>query len=355
MICPRCHLEMLEAVEPTAHGKVELDQCPRCRGIWFDAQELAALLHLRDLDSFASTSTLTAAAGPSPVRCPRGHAAALRLCQRTPPGLPDAPPLRLHQCPGCDGLWLDGDDLQQVLAAVSRRAPHAPDDDAGAPTPGQALWLFMLLTGLPVERFEPSERRPLATLLLCALCALCFAWQVHLPPQAFVDQHGLRPALLLVGQAPLHLLSHLFWHGNLLHLLGNLYFLWVFGDNVEDRLGHARFLLLYLGAGVAAAGLHCLLTPDRAVPVIGASGAISGVMAAYALLFPHARLISLVLFFRVRWSSATYLLLWFAVQLVSAARHAGHIAWWAHVGGFLSGGLLCYALRPRPRPTLMWR
>jgi membrane associated rhomboid family serine protease len=142
------------------------------------------------------------------------------------------------------------------------------------------------------------------------------------------------------------LFTYMFLHGGVAHLLGNLYFLYTFGDNVEERLGRARFLGLYLVSGVVAALLHGLVKLGDATPVVGASGAISGVMAAYAVLFPRTRLISLILVFRVRWNTRVYLGMWLLLQVIGAAFGMQGVAWWAHIGGFLIGWLLAYRLRP---------
>lgn len=158
---------------------------------------------------------------------------------------------------------------------------------------------------------------------------------------------GLVPARLFRGDY-LPLLTAMFLHGSWAHLLGNMYFLWVFGDNVEDCLGRLRFLALYLGAGLAASLAHALFTSDPTLPELGASGAISGVMAAYAVLFPRARLVSLIVFFRVRWHAATYLLGWLALQILGAYLHKSGIAWWAHIGGFVVGALMALRFRPPP-------
>lgn len=318
---------------------MEVDYCPRCRGIWFDARELAELLAIGNLDAFTRESPLLRDDSSSVLSCPRHHHSPMH--ERTlasPRGA--VRPIRIDQCTGCEGLWLDGDELNQVsralLAAEVQPFLASPD----RPT-GLAVWLFMLLTGLPVEGWNPRRRRPIATGVLIALCVAGFAWQLIMGLEASILGHGLVPVRI----APGPLLSHMFLHGDLLHLLGNLYFLWVFGDNVEDRLGRPAFLLLFLLSGLAAALLHCGLTDDPHVPVVGASGAISGVMAAYAVLFPRARLVSLIIVFQVRWNAVTYLLLWLALQLVGASLHVPGIAWWAHVGGFLAGGAIAWRLR----------
>lgn len=137
------------------------------------------------------------------------------------------------------------------------------------------------------------------------------------------------------------LLSSQFIHADWMHLLGNLLFLWIFGDNIEDLLGHFRFLLFYLLCGLAAAAAETIVTPGSTIPVIGASGAISGVMGAYLLKYPKARLLVLA-FFRIPIFLPTYIALgiWFAMQVVMGLLGEVGVAWWAHVGGFIAGMVL---------------
>jgi len=156
----------------------------------------------------------------------------------------------------------------------------------------------------------------------------------------------------------------MFLHGGLMHLGGNMLFLWIFGDNVEDALGHGRYLLFYLGSGVGATLLQAFLSAGSEVPNVGASGAIAGVLGAYFVLFPRARVVTVVplfIFFPlVEIPAGLYLLGWFLLQfwmgsasIASGAHSAsqGGVAWWAHIGGFVAGLVLLYWLRPARRPA----
>jgi membrane associated rhomboid family serine protease len=151
----------------------------------------------------------------------------------------------------------------------------------------------------------------------------------------------------------LAVLTSLFLHGNVLHVSANLLFLWVFGNNVEDRLGHVRFLFLYLCAGVVATLAHVIVDPSATVPIIGASGAIAGVMGAYLVWWPHARIYTLLFFFLafiVRVPAAVLLVVWFGLQFFT--NQTSSVAWVAHVGGFVFGvvaGLVVNLVAGRPR------
>jgi membrane associated rhomboid family serine protease len=148
------------------------------------------------------------------------------------------------------------------------------------------------------------------------------------------------------------LISHMFMHGGWLHLIGNMWFLWVFGDNVEDAMGRLRFVAFYLLCGLAAAGAQILSDPASPVPMVGASGAVGGVMGAYAVLYPRAGVHVLVLlgFFPLRFVVPAFLMLvyWFVLQLVSTAFDTGGgVAFWAHVGGFIAGVVLVFFFRDK--------
>jgi membrane associated rhomboid family serine protease len=154
----------------------------------------------------------------------------------------------------------------------------------------------------------------------------------------------------------LSILESMFLHGSILHIAGNMLFLWVFGNNIEDRLGRVKFVLFYLLAGVAATYAQSYVFPDSATPLVGASGAIAGVLGAYLLLFPQARVVTLVIFFFITWIELPAIVvigLWFLLQLFSGvgsiAADTG-VAYMAHVGGFVAGMLLLLILRPRHEP-----
>jgi membrane associated rhomboid family serine protease len=148
----------------------------------------------------------------------------------------------------------------------------------------------------------------------------------------------------------------MFLHGSFFHIAGNMLYLWIFGNNVEDTLGHGRFVLFYLASGVAAAAAQTLVGPQSTVPMVGASGAISGVLGAYFLLFPHASVLTLVIFgffWRVvRIPALIVLGLWMVVQILNGLGSfgaGGGVAWFAHIGGFIGGMALLLVFRPRPQ------
>jgi membrane associated rhomboid family serine protease len=221
-----------------------------------------------------------------------------------------------------------------------------------------------VIFALPLYDDNPTKRPPVATWFLIGLCIGAFCWELGQNQRHVFLSFGMIPAVLF-GSAELapalrvvppwaSLLTSMFLHGGWFHLIGNMVFLWIFGNNVEDALGRGRYLLLYLGSGVAAGVCQALSDPADAAPMVGASGAIAGVLGAYLLLYPWSQVhvfLWIVIFFRIFTVPAWILLgLWFAMQLLSGlARPAGSpgVAFWAHVGGFVSGLVLVVLLRPR--------
>ncbi len=204
----------------------------------------------------------------------------------------------------------------------------------------------------PIRDHNPSETTPFVTLALILLNAVAFLAELpylsddHALAAVF-DNWAMIPAKVMAGSDVHGVVTSMFLHAGFLHLAGNMLFLWIFGDNLEDQMGHFGFLLFYLAAGVAAAAAHIASDPSSMVPTVGASGAIAGVMGGYLLLFPRARvdvLLILIVFFRVFSIPAWIMLcLWFGIQVfggLGSASEGGGVAYWAHAGGFVAGILL---------------
>jgi len=213
---------------------------------------------------------------------------------------------------------------------------------------------------IPLRDDNPIRTRPVVTITLIVACVLAYLWQMTLPGsdgQLAVYSLGLIPAVLFgmaelpaeirTVPAPVTVVTSMFLHGGILHLGGNMLYLWIFGDNIEDRMGHARFVVFYLLCGVAAALAQALPDMSSVTPMIGASGAVSGVLGAYLLLYPRANVLvalPLVIVFYTFYVPAMFVLgIWFLGQLLSSvgqdAAQAG-IAFRAHIGGFLAGLVL---------------
>lgn len=209
---------------------------------------------------------------------------------------------------------------------------------------------------IPLRDSVKSATYPYVTVSLVVLNVIIFIFQLTLGNRELTllfNIFGVVPALfteggLLAGLFPImSLITAIFLHGSLLHLGGNMLYLWVFGDNVEDRLGHLGFIVFYLTAGIAGSLAHILANPTSAIPTIGASGSIAGVLGAYMVFYPRAKVqafIPLIIIFTVTRIRAVYFLfLWFAIQLLNGITVIGTgaaVAWWAHIGGFLTGAII---------------
>lgn len=267
--------------------------------------------------------------------------------------------------------------------------------------PGRSRLRFTLKTAkvimIPLRDDIPADRTPYVSYLMIMLCSLMFALQLWAGPgnAGLVEKMGMVPARLTTppdepvlvpsdilvetplgmqivrGLRPIEsaavpewltLITCIFLHGGWMHFLGNMWFLWIFGDNVEDRLGHIAFAALYLGTGLIASLSHLIVNFDSVAPTIGASGAIAGVMGAYLYLFPHSRVVTLVplifLWPVLELPAPVFLGIWFVIQFWSGTfavvgEEVAGVAWWAHIGGFVAGLACAAALgREPPRKTV---
>ena len=223
----------------------------------------------------------------------------------------------------------------------------------------------------PIQDSVPSRSVPVVTRALILINVVVFFFELSLSRESIIQLFylfGVVPARFTDPEwaasigFPIgsywSLLTHQFLHGGWLHLIGNMWFLWVFGNNVEDSMGPLRFIIFYLVCGVLAALTQVLVTPDATIPSVGASGAIAGILGAYLLFFPTARLIVLIpiLFFPFFFElpAVIFLVFWFFIQLFSGTamlaspQQVGGIAFWAHIGGFIAGMLLCRFFVRRP-------
>ena len=228
---------------------------------------------------------------------------------------------------------------------------------------------------IPLRDDNPSSTPQIVTIVFIVMCVLVFLWQLSFGAQGgqrIVYALGVVPASLLgQGQLPPELslvspwmtvFTSMFMHGGWMHLIGNMLYLWIFGDNVEDSMGHGRFVVFYLLCGIAAVLAQALPDPSSTIPMIGASGAISGVLGAYLLLYPHARVLVVIplgfYLHPMRIPAGLVLVLWFGLQLLSSAMAQpgqGGVAFRAHIGGFIAGMILIPLFKQRRvRLRLPW-
>jgi membrane associated rhomboid family serine protease len=355
MQCPRCRGRLNRAT--TDHGV--FFYCPKCRG---RAIGLGLLRHAGSQDAvrtlWIEANKKTGAPGAACPVCDR------RMVEVPLTLAPARPPLQLDVCAGCQFVWFDpreyeqfphapaGQDVDRPSSPSAREAIAIAEvrmvaeranrqDDDGSP---DETWKWLpAMLGMPVETDAPAVRCwPWLTWgLAAALVAIFALTAAHL--RNVVDEYGLIPAQLW-RYGGLTLLTSFFLHGGIFHLVGNVYFLLIFGDNVEDDLGRWRYALLIAAAALVGAMCHVLGNPREMTPCIGASGGISGVITYYALRFPQARLGFLIrywLYFRwIRLPAFVALLLWFLLQLLLAYERqlgVGQVAALAHLGGAAVG------------------
>ena len=217
---------------------------------------------------------------------------------------------------------------------------------------------------IPLRDVIPSRTKPVITISLIVINVLIFLFQVSLSErgqEAFVYAFGLVPAYFSFATV----FTSMFVHGGFAHLIGNMLFLWIFGDNVEDRLGHGRYLMFYFLCGFLAALSQLFLDPDSTVPMVGGSGAIAGVMGAYLVLYPHSRVLMLFPFpvFLFELPAIVFLGGWFFLQFLNGIGQlpvfqqdqiSGGVAFWAHVMGFITGLVLVVFMRRPERTRVEW-
>jgi membrane associated rhomboid family serine protease len=214
---------------------------------------------------------------------------------------------------------------------------------------------------IPIRDRNPTTIFPYVTYGFIAVNALVFLLQLFLQGMgelnAFIYSWAMIPNNILQGTGLVTLITSMFLHGGITHIGGNMLYLYIFGNNIEEALGHVKFLVFYLICGVCASSLHVLMTLNPAIPTLGASGAIAGVLGAYLVLYPKARVDTLVIFYFITWvtlPASVILGFWFVLQLFSgtlsiAASTATGVAYFAHIGGFATGALLALPLRGKVR------
>jgi membrane associated rhomboid family serine protease len=222
---------------------------------------------------------------------------------------------------------------------------------------------------IPLHDDNPTEQTPFVTIVLIAICVVIFLYQSSLPREpgeTFVFQYGAIPSVVfghaslpdeaaVAIPAALTLLTSMFLHGGWMHLIGNMLYLWIFGNNIEDVMGHAKFIVFYILCGILAALSHAMTDPSSQVPMVGASGAISAVLGAYVLLFPRANVLVLLPGIGMtRVAAGIVLGMWFVTQLVSGGMSigttGGGVAFFAHIGGFVAGMALIGLFKRRDVP-----
>lgn len=362
--CPFCSNELAEVAGKSA----TVDVCQNCKGIWFDHGELVNIVQgLLQRDGVSPRSFRPFE--KSGVQVLRVDGQGERICPRCqqhmkPLNYAYDSNIILEKCSKCEGIWADAGEAHEVARYLK--------EDPRARVIGEALlqmqqgdqtlkdlaelgdmltarnvppWLLVMpKIILPLSDDTQRHRTPLVTIAIIVFNILVFMGQVMLVKdyEAYVQRFGFTPTHFW----SFGLLSSMFIHAGLLHLAGNMFFLWLFGDNVEDRFHRPGYFIFYLCCGLSAIVLHAVMNPSASLPAVGASGAISGIMGAYLVFYPAARIKAFFIYKILHIPAVLYLGTWFLFQLlwgfVTQASGVTHVAWFAHIGGFIFGGLVAY-------------
>ncbi|MFO7958596.1 MAG: rhomboid family intramembrane serine protease [Candidatus Brocadiia bacterium] len=348
--CPKCDQPM----NSVSIKGAEIDLCPGCSGMWFDPGELSRAVGFKFKES--ADGRALAGADRTEHRCP---ACAVPLYERD---LGDHAGVRIDQCPQCSGIFLDRGELTRVQQHFRRAGAPAMESrpstpEAEGPTyvdaNGGLLAALHYLSGLPLEVDVPQTLFPptVMALIIVNIAVLILAYTHGFAD--WVREFGMVPAEVLRGRRLHTLLTHMFMHGGVVHLVGNMYFLYISGDNIEERFGWHRFLGFFVLCGVVGALAHAVGAGDPQVPAVGASGAISGLLGAYVVFWPRTRFL-IRTFWRIGFwirpieyeiPAWAYLGFWILVQVTYVGMDVPGVAWWAHIGGFLTGATVAVICR----------
>ncbi len=364
MKCPACS----SILKPAATGSGGIRVCAECRGIWFACDQFVPFVRklAEDEDLAAKTAMLFE---PRRVVGERYISEQIRTCPDCTGAMKKFnyaydSNIILDRCKDCGGIWADCGEVTK--AAQHIKGDHRVNeigkellgrkttalDDMGELTDvlQSSPFIYMPFAPriiIPLGDDQEREKTPWMTISLIVACVAVFAVTFFLggDRQEIFNQYGWAPARLL----SIGLLTSMFLHGGLMHLLGNMYFLWLFGDNVEDRFSWIGYLLFYLGAELAANALHAAFNFGSTVPSVGASGAISGVMGAYMVFYPSAKIKMFFICRVVDISAVLFMGAWFGFQVFNGLLYTNlgfsNIAWFAHVGGFLFGAGVAYIVK----------
>lgn len=346
LYCPRCKTRPLEV---THYEGSEIDICPRCTGLWcevanWDTEKLGSHAELRLLSGRTPHVEIPDSSALDPtvhdfnvgdtvdLACPN--------CIQGMTALKIGQPAfcEIDQCESCGGIWLDHPEIDQLEALKQWSAERARM--TSELTWGN--WWFQLLSQMPIEFNIKPRRFPIVTISLIVINVLIFVAQLLLDESLWIEL-AAQGNEIVVGKDFWAILTSMFLHGGWMHLISNMYFLYILGDNVEDVLGRRRYLLFYLTCGMVATLGFAVFNSGSDVPLLGASGAIAGVMAAYLILFRNSHLTFMFFVWQRKMPVWIWLGGWFVINVImsvtafSEMGSAGGVAWIAHVAGFIAG------------------
>ena len=329
--CPSCATLSMEKHE---FHQQEVEKCHECHGIWLERGELDSALSIaeNDNDQVSLEDSLGDKLGDSKRHC--------HVCDQTlaryhlMPGFE----VEVDTCSRCSGVWIDNEELEKVTHSPAiEKALLELDKPVKKRT-----WLFQILSQMPVEYNLKTKVTPWATYALLILNILFFiSYSLGFVGEFYAyDNFSLHSDRVSNGDQLWTLLTHMYMHGGVMHLVGNMYFLYIIGDNLEEALGRSKFILYYTLCGFAAAAAQILADTSSTIPMVGASGAIAGLFGMYLLWFRHASLTLMIVVYQKKVSPLVFFAIWLAINifgLYTASVNGGGVAYWAHIGGFIAG------------------
>ena len=336
MRCPRC----FDALRPVLLEKGAVYSCTHCSGTFTPMEECAELLGpLVDVDVWQGADW-TEFLGSSRLKSPKTGQPMERIKISWAGRVVD-----IDMCSDTGGLWFDAGEMKAVSEITNEIAQEKDGDFSHLHNQmGKRVYLLQLFLAFPVELCNPVRRSPVVTNTLIWICCLVFIWQMFSNDiETSTRLFALVPEIL-EGEQLWGGITYMFVHAGILHLVGNMIMLSVFGDNIEDVLGRGRYLMFFLACGVAGAFLQVLMQTGTLM-VVGASGAIAGVLGAYLLLYPKVKVRMVILFVPFYFQVRYYLFFWIISNVVGLFGADGSVALYCHIGGFLCGLLLALPYR----------
>jgi membrane associated rhomboid family serine protease len=358
--CPHCRIYLLDPANPYYGVIVEVDVCTHCGGLWLEKDELAKIISKNILnfsvdDAFV-IEDLGELLGKSKLNCPNcGIRLNIYKLLNVYETIKESD-VEIDVCEKCSGIWLEKGELDYAMRLPRHEISEAMKALERERT--QAHWLFQFFSTLPVEFNIKPRKMPIVTSVLILLNTIVMAVMLFQDsPETLVNQWALTPGSSKTLFWFITVITHQFMHADLIHLLGNMYFLYILGDNLEDAMGHLKYLAFYLICGCMGAFSHVILTSSPEIPMLGASGAISGIMAGYTVIYRKARLTFMFIYWQRKLPAIWYFTIWIAFNFLGIIGGDFGVAWFGHLGGFaagLAGAFLIYDSILDKKPILKY-
>ncbi len=352
MQCPICKNPL---VKITIHD-IEIDSCSNCVGAWFDGNELVHYIRKSTIGKKKEGAAKGETIRPHFESRAQGGGFCPKCNQVIIPFEVGSSGISVLKCENCGGVWVELSQMDALrdwyrqAGLIGRLTIYSGPREVETLSVGPIGKSFLGL----IEDQNPRRHFPLATVLIILLNVILFIWALTSPDRVRFLFMVPREVLNYPSENGYTLITSMFMHGGLVHLFGNMYFLWVFGDNIEDRVGMVKYVLIYFCCGIFAGLAHAFFTIRPEIPTLGASGAVSGIMGGYLLLYPKGRIkifrmISYLYHYRflaINLPIWFFLGVWFfGLQVLYASLKIPGVAWYAHIGGFLFGYLILFIMK----------